>query len=472
MAVQNKNKKNNNVVKLHYMPRFNVGVLLLTVIFIYLVICLYLYITKDKVLKYEVSAGQLVSDNTFSGVILYDEAVETTSVSGHINYFLNDNERAGVDTIICIVDETGSVSSALAADALNNGMSSVAINNIGHKLVNYAKTYDQHDFYQAYNILDNISGAVNGYNAEYKAANLEELIGGENSLVHIIKPSKSTMISYAVDSLYGLTKDDITAGTFDTANYTITNLRNRDLVGIGDTLYRKINSDNWEVVFPLTQNQVSLYSDMTSVKVKFLSQNITMTAGFSIIYTADGSYGLLTLSNYLVNFMDERFVDFEISQNVSSGLKIPVSSVCEKEFYTIPNEYGLVGGDDMNTGFILLTYDTQGNQTRKFVEATYYADIDGYYYVNKDVFSVGDCIVKPPSEDGITVTDEKYIIGTVAALKGTYCVNKGYCQFRQVEILDRNEEYYIIKPGTRYGLSIYDHIILNADMVTENQVMY
>lgn len=472
MAVQNKNKKNNNVVKLHYMPRFNVGVLLLTVIFIYLVICLYLYITKDKVLKYEVSAGQLVSDNTFSGVILYDEAVETTSVSGHINYFLNDNERAGVDTIICIVDETGSVSSALAADALNNGMSSVAINNIGHKLVNYAKTYDQHDFYQAYNILDNISGAVNGYNAEYKVANLEELIGGENSLVHIIKPSKSTMISYAVDSLYGLTKDDITAGTFDTANYTITNLRNRDLVGIGDTLYRKINSDNWEVVFPLTQNQVSLYSDMTSVKVKFLSQNITMTAGFSIIYTADGSYGLLTLSNYLVNFMDERFVDFEISQNVSSGLKIPVSSVCEKEFYTIPNEYGLVGGDDMNTGFILLTYDTQGNQTRKFVEATYYADIDGYYYVNKDVFSVGDCIVKPPSEDGITVTDEKYIIGTVAALKGTYCVNKGYCQFRQVEILDRNEEYYIIKPGTRYGLSIYDHIILNADMVTENQVMY
>lgn len=472
MAVQNKNKKNNNVVKLHYMPRFNVGVLLLTVIFIYLVISLYLYITKDKVLKYEVSAGQLVSDNTFSGVILYDESVETTSVSGHINYFLNDNERAGVDTIVCIVDETGSVSSALAANALNNGMSSVAINNIGHKLVNYAKTYDQHDFYQAYNILDNISGAVNGYNAEYKVANLEELIGEGNSLVHIIKPSKSTMISYAVDSLYGLTKDDITAGTFDTANYTITNLRNRDLVGIGDTLYRKINSDNWEVVFPLTENQVSLYADMTSVKVKFLSQNITMTAGFSIIYTADGSYGLLSLSNYLVNFMDERFVDFEISQNVSSGLKIPVSSVCEKEFYTIPNEYGLVGGDDMNTGFILLTYDTQGNQTRKFVEATYYADIDGYYYVNKDVFSVGDCIVKPPSEDGITITDEKYIIGTVATLKGTYCVNKGYCQFRQVEILDRNEEYYIIKLGTKYGLSIYDHIILNADMVTENQIMY
>lgn len=42
--------KNNNVVKLHYMPRFNVGVLLLTVIFIYLVISLYLYMTKERCL--------------------------------------------------------------------------------------------------------------------------------------------------------------------------------------------------------------------------------------------------------------------------------------------------------------------------------------------------------------------------------------------------------------------------------------
>ena len=80
--------------------------------------------------------------------------------------------------------------------------------------------------------------------------------------------------------------------------------------------------------------------------------------------------------------------------------------------------------------------------------------------------------MKPPSEDEVTITDEKYIIGTVAVLKGAYCVNKGYCQFRQVEILDRNDEYYIVKMGTKYGLSIYDHIILNSDMVTENQIMY
>ncbi len=472
MAAHYTNKKNNNVTKLHYMPRLNIGILLLIVVFVYLIISIVLYMTKEKVLTYEVSAGQLVSDNTFSGIIILDETVENSSVAGYIKYFLNDDERAGVETIIGIVDETGTVTSSLAAASADGGISSSAVNSIAHKLVNFSKTFDAHDYYETYNVLDNISATVNGYNAEYMVESLENLIEDGNNFVHLIKPSQSTMVSYYVDSLCGITEDKVTAVSFEQESYSITNLRNRELVGVGDTLYRKINSDNWKIVFPLTENQVSQYADVTSVKISFLSQDIATTADFSIIYNADGSYGMISLSKYLVNFIDTRFVDFEISQNTASGLKIPISAVCEKEFFTIPNEYGYVGGDDASTGFILLTYDTQGNQTRKFVEATYYADIDGYYYVNKDIFNVGDCIVKPPSENEISYEDDKYIIGTVATLKGAYCINKGYCQFRQVSIIDRNDEYYIIERGTTYGLSIYDYIILNADMVSENQIMY
>ncbi len=472
MAAHYTNKKNNNVTKLHYMPRLNIGILLLIVVFVYLIISIVLYMTKEKVLTYEVSAGQLVSDNTFSGIIILDETVENSSVAGYIKYFLNDDERAGVETIIGIVDETGTVTSSLVAASADGGISSSAVNSIAHKLVNFSKTFDAHDYYETYNVLDNISATVNGYNAEYMVESLENLIEDGNNFVHLIKPSQSTMVSYYVDSLCGITEDKVTAVSFEQESYSITNLRNRELVGVGDTLYRKINSDNWKIVFPLTENQVSQYADVTSVKISFLSQDIATTADFSIIYNADGSYGMISLSKYLVNFIDTRFVDFEISQNTASGLKIPISAVCEKEFFTIPNEYGYVGGDDASTGFILLTYDTQGNQTRKFVEATYYADIDGYYYVNKDIFNVGDCIVKPPSENEISYEDDKYIIGTVATLKGAYCINKGYCQFRQVSIIDRNDEYYIIERGTTYGLSIYDYIILNADMVSENQIMY
>ena len=44
--------------------------------------------------------------------------------------------------------------------------------------------------------------------------------------------------------------------------------------------------------------------------------------------------------------------------------------------------------------------------------------------------------------------------------------------FRQIQILNENEEYCIVKEGTSYGLSVYDHIVLNADTVQEDEVIY
>ena len=52
---------------------------------------------------------------------------------------------------------------------------------------------------------------------------------------------------------------------------------------------------------------------------------------------SDGNlYGRLDLDRYMIQFESERFMNFEISSEETQGLKIPVSSVMEKEFYTIP----------------------------------------------------------------------------------------------------------------------------------------
>lgn len=472
----NRSKKPNNVTKLHYLPKFNIGVLFLAVIFIYLVISFIMYMTKEKVLTYEVCAGQLVSDNTFSGVVIYDEHAEYAAKSGYINYFLKDNERAGANTVIGMLDETGSISARLAETARNHpdgGINAATLNNIEHRLTAYSKEYQALEFYQAYRVLDDISSILTEYNAGYMVESLMTLLEEENNFVSLIKPSQSTMVSFYMDSMFGLTENLVNKDTFNQENYSGTNLKNRELIGANDILYRRIDSDTWKVVFPLTENQVSQYASANNVTVKFLNQKIQAAAEFSILHNADGSYGMLTLNKYLVNFLNTRFVDFEISQSSVTGLKIPLSAVCEKEFFTIPVEYGCTSDDDeRDTGFLLLGYDNAGNKTRRFVDATYYANDNGYYYVSKDIFKVGDCVVMPPKEGAISLDDTVYIVGTVAALKGTYCINRGYCQFRKVNILERNDEYYIVERGTTYGLSIYDHIILNAEFVTENQIIY
>ena len=39
-----------------------------------------------------------------------------------------------------------------------------------------------------------------------------------------------------------------------------------------------------------------------------------------------------------------------------------------------------------------------------------------------------------------------------------YNINQGYAVFRQIEILDQNEEYCIVDQGTSYGLRAFDYI--------------
>ena len=87
------------------------------------------------------------------------------------------------------------------------------------------------------------------------------------------------------------------------------------------------------------------------------------------------------------------------------------------------------------------------------------------YYVNKSDFNEGDAIVSQKNQG-------KYIVGDVGVLEGVYCINKGYAVFRRIEILDQNEEYAIVSKNTSYGLARYDHIVRNAEVVDEEEILY
>ena len=105
---------------------------------------------------------------------------------------------------------------------------------------------------------------------------------------------------------------------------------------------------------------------------------------------------------------------------------------------------------------------------------TLYYEDDDYYYVaplesdyatgNKKL-SVGDYLVAENS-------DARFQIGQKGSLQGVYNINKGYTQFRQINILAQNEEYTLVEEGTSYGLTVYDHIVLNGSAVDEDEIIY
>ena len=100
-------KKNKKIVKFHRTPRFNVGILVFLIIFIYMVYNIFQYFTAKHVAVYEVTQGTITQENTFTGVILREEKVFTVEKSGYINYYSRDAAKVSVNSYIYSVDETG-----------------------------------------------------------------------------------------------------------------------------------------------------------------------------------------------------------------------------------------------------------------------------------------------------------------------------------------------------------------------------
>ena len=102
----------------------------------------------------------------------------------------------------------------------------------------------------------------------------------------------------------------------------------------------------------------------------------------------------------------------------------------------------------------------------------YYQD-DEYAYVDpeEENFSTSEKLLT--SGDLLIRTDsaEFYQVGQTEKLKGVYNINKGYAVFREITILDKNEEYCIIEEGATFGLSEYDHIALDASTVNDQDII-
>jgi len=93
-----------------------------------------------------------------------------------------------------------------------------------------------------------------------------------------------------------------------------------------------------------------------------------------------------------------------------------------------------------------------------------YEKVDDKYYVDINKFSEGDYIVKKGSTN-------KYRIEETASLQGVYNINKGYAIFREVKVIADNEEYCIVEDGSTFGLAQYDHIALDANTVSDDQIL-
>ena len=232
-------------------------------------------------------------------------------------------------------------------------------------------------------------------------------------------------------------------------------------------IYKLIGSENWNIIIQISKELSESLKDGSYIRIRFCKDDFSTNAAYRL-FEAEGDYFMtLSLRTAMIRYISDRFVDIELEINNISGLKIPKSSITSKEFFTIPKEYFVKGGDSNANGIMVSVpdVDSAGGTTVDFITPTIYYENENYYYIDSEYVSNGDVLLKPDSSS-------TYVVGSnVDSLIGVYNINKGYAVFKQINILYENDEYAIVEPKTSYGIALYDHIALDGSKLEEDQLI-
>ncbi len=466
--------RNNNIVRYKRPLHLNVGMIAFAIIFIYVVIICIMYFQKKRVSIYEVIETSIADDNTCKGIILRNEEIITTDKTGYINYYFGEGERISSKSTVYTLDENGDLYDMLSDVDIEGSMTSEDSRNIRNNISELNQSFDGSDYTSIQEFKYSIENTILEFTNEHMMSQLNKLLkeNGKKKSFKVVKSSKSGIITYSQDGYENKEANDITANDFNQSDYHRVQLRTNEAVPSGNAVYKIVTDENWSVVIQLTAAQYEkLYEKETAVDtatptttITFLKNDLTTTVTYQTFQKDDNYFAELKLTKYMVQFINDRFVDVELSVNSAEGLKIPNTSIIEKEFFLIPADYFTVGGDSGKNGLVKEVYDEKGNLSLEFIATDNYYEEDGYAYVNGDLFEDGEWI---QNEE----TSEHYQLSKKAKLQGAYNVNQGYSIFKTIEILYQNEEYCIVKKNTPNGLAVFDHIIVDAQDIDDEEII-
>lgn len=460
---------NNKVVAIKPPVNINLGLGIFSLLILYIIILVVSYFKSSHVTPYEVTMGSLAINNTYNGVALREEEIVKADYSGYVNYYAREGEKVSKGSMVYTIDSTGKLSDVVSTDTSNdNTLSDNDLFELKSDISEFANSFNPKDFSHTYNFKYDIEGTV------LKLENYRVLSGIEkvntanySDAVSFGYAPTSGVLVYSIDGYEDLSAEELTPEKLDATEYVRSQFHSGDLISDSDDAYKLITSENWSIVIEIDEERAKELADETYVQVRFLKNNYKSWGATTILHQNGLTYLKLDFNNSMITFASDRFIEIELLLNTQKGLKIPNSAIVERAFFLIPEKYYTEGGSQGNPGFIRETYLEDGTKSTEFIDANVYALVDGNYYVDEGIFNIGDKLVLPESETG-----ETYAVSKQDTLIGVYNINKGYADFKEITILNANDEYSIVKSNSEFGLNVYDHIVLKGDTVSDKDFIY
>ena len=475
---------------------FNISTIMFGALLLYMIITVVLYATSSHVTTYQVTTGPLTKNPVCTALALRSEEVITAENSGYIEYYATEGMQVRKDGSVYSISNEQQENTAVA-------LSDEQMEEVRSSAEQFSYAYNSNNFYDTYSYKYQVMGTIlQAAKAETSQAtqtsedsqtasseegeNTDSVAGSAvtgNSISignqDVYTAPEAGIVVYSTDGYENKTADSLVEEDFNQMAYQKENLITGNEIQTGDSVYKLITSENWTLMVPLTDQMAAALAGRESIQVKFVKDGESQNGSLSIVNIGSQKVAKIELINGMTRYAGDRFLEVELVINTQSGLKIPVSSIVEKEFYTVPLDF-LTQGDNGDTQGFLKQIGSGDSSSSEFIDATIYRQVDaqgneitentqdtsgGLCYVDKDTLNEGDILIKPDS-------GETFTVGQVDNLQGAYNINQGYAVFRQIKILDQNEEYCIVEEGTSYGLRAFDYIARDGSTVSEEEILY
>lgn len=458
-------KNNSNVRKYHRPLNINIGMIIFGVMFIYIIICILMYTRTEHLNGYEVKMGSLTVNNVYRGIALREETLYQSIDAGYAYYFVPEGTHVACGDLVYAVDSSSNLAELMNETSEEKKLTNSDYNSLKSKIMNYRSSFDETEFSTVYDFKYDLQSEVAKLNNQAVLNAMNEM--AEMTGISKCYADKAGAVVFSSDGYEDLTPQEITLESFDEEAYSKNQFLAANRFGKNDNIYKLVTKEDWEVVIPVETERVAELQEAEYVKVKFMKDQYE-TSGKVTVYGSDEEAGVtfvgLTFTTSMINYIMDRFLDVELVLEEKTGLKIPNSAIAQRNFFLIDEDYIVLHDDNKTQGVMRQTFTEDNEITTEFVETPVYNvdEKEGIYYIDESVLKVGDVLYQEDSVETCTVSKQ-------ASLIGVYNINKGYADFKQINVLYDNEEYSIVESNTKYGLRAYDYIALDASTVVADQ---
>lgn len=451
--------------------------LLIGLIFGYILVHVVLYEKNDKTAIYEVRAGYLSHNNVLRGLCIRDEEIVKSKKSGHINYFVSEGDRVGVNSIVYSLDNDGAIYEYIRET--KEDLDDFELRGIRAVSRDFSEHFSPYKFEEVLHYRSRLDIYLTNIKADKALSKLKKLDEKTSLSFSKHKADSAGNIAFYTDGFEGKSEAQIDYSDMIGEDYQKKVINNNDSVKKGGIVYKLLKNERWKLLCPLddeTYNQLdeiirnkdNLNREI-QMKVKFLEDSTYTNCSLKLEKKANHNYAVLTFADSAVRFLNHRYLDIELQLKQNVGLQIPITAIVQKSFYKVPEEFIDKGGnklsDSASFGVLKKLTNVSDNKIDKqFVELGKVPRGEGFAYIPTDKFEDSQIIVSPLDNK------TEYLLSDKVSMNGVYNINKGYAVFNYVEIIDKNDQYYIVD-DKKSVLSEYDHIILEGKAASENMIL-